>query len=284
MASETVKDQAVGDAAPVSAGGTAGASGAAGFDLEAAIESLLKDTASQTLDLPATLTPAERKHAKQVVESHPGLSCESFGFGAERQLRIFKKPASGAVEGAPSGVSVKNTFIDDWIAPEWTGPDQRAVQSMPHGMFGQTLLAEARSSTANSQGPAAQKLATQAEVAEVPSPVAAASPAAAPEAAATPAGYSALTPGANVRVHGLTKCPAFNGLSAVVQYLDESCGRYSVLLSTQQVAKIKAENLQLELPGPQQAACFGSHSVAAAPVWQDPAAVHAPPLRLTALV
>jgi len=277
MADDDGKGQALSSQASPATDGAAAAAPA--FDLEAAIRQLLADPSSQSIDLPATLTAAERKHAKQVVESHQGLTCESFGFGAERQLRIFKKPSAngGAAAGAPSGVSVKNTFIDDWVAKET--PDTRAVQSMPHGMFGQSLLAESRS-----QAPA-ERLPTQEEAPPSPAPQQEA------PAPASQAG-SAFQPGAQVVVHGLTKAPAFNGLSAVVQHLDESCERYSVLLSTGQVAKIKAENLQLIAPAPQQQyqqppaqLAYG----APAPIpnyYHGPAtmAAPAPPLRLTALV
>lgn len=277
MADDEGKGQAQADGEASPAGETNACAAAGSFDLEAALRKLLSDSSSQSIDLPATLTAAERKQAKQVVESHKGLTCESFGFGAERQLRVFKKSPTkgGAVASAPSGVSVKNTFIDDWIAPEWTDQNVRAVQSMPHGMFGKSLVAES-------------SFASQAQQVQ-PAEISAAAP-----CEGTASAYSsALPPGSHVVIHGLTKCPAFNGLSAIVQHLDEASERYSVLLSTQQVAKIKAENLQLLAPpAPQQPPAFSpaladpyQMAPPSAPhFYADPSAIAAPPLRLTALV
>merc|ERR1712241_1244697 len=54
--------------------------------------------------------------------------------------------------------------------------------------------------------------------------------------------------GAQVIIHGLTKIPAFNGQSGIVERLDENTGRYSVKLTTggpgiPKFAKVKADNL-----------------------------------------
>jgi len=45
-------------------------------------------------------------------------------------------------ECTPQCVSVKNTFIDDWIDADNSPADERIVQSMPHNMFGQCLSAQ----------------------------------------------------------------------------------------------------------------------------------------------
>merc|ERR1712190_253430 len=58
--------------------------------------------------------------------------------------------------------------------------------------------------------------------------------------------------GTLVVVEGLTKLPAFNGVSAVVQGWDEATQRYSIFLVSAengcQQAKVKHENLRLLLP------------------------------------
>merc|ERR1719359_347478 len=64
-------------------------------------------------------------------------------------------------------------------------------------------------------------------------------------------GKMPITSGDLVVVEGLMKCPAFNGLSAIVQAWDNEAGRYEVLLASPggfQQAKIKEENLRLVLP------------------------------------
>merc|ERR1712109_397635 len=57
-----------------------------------------------------------------------------------------------------------------------------------------------------------------------------------------------LAPGTQVIIQGLTKIPAFNGQSGIVERLDEATGRYSVKLTTggpgiPKFAKVKADNL-----------------------------------------
>jgi len=122
-------------------------------------------------------------------------------------------------------VHVRNTFIH----VEAASTDQRAVQSMPHGMFGQCLAAERSQKDTNVHESAANL---------VPPP------------------GSVFSPGALVVVEGLEKSPAFNGLSAVVQNWDEACGRYTIIFGSVgaqggcQQAKIKEGNLRLLLPCP----------------------------------
>lgn len=64
---------------------------------------------------------------------------------------------------------------------------------------------------------------------------------------------SRLGLGALVIVQGLTKIPAFNGCSAVVQGWDEETQRYNILLAApggSQQAKIKQENMRVVVPCP----------------------------------
>lgn len=91
---------------------------AAAFDVDSSIVEFMNDAARTTLELPA-MAAAQRKLAKAVVDRYPELSSESYGLGADRCLHIFK-PKAGNLTGSPtsSPVSVKNTFIDDWISGE----------------------------------------------------------------------------------------------------------------------------------------------------------------------
>lgn len=286
------------------------------------------------------MATGQRKHTKQIVEKYPELRCESYGFGAERQLHLFKAPTGQAwhasepsqdvhLDAAGGAVNVKNTFIDDWVVIEGSGEtaepiifrsmppkldwgtvqaypvegegkpefspigertcqvdsrttspgrstiasgaesnsslsspessdrelrslpeevqvrntfihlksssmpvDDRAVQSMPHGMFRQCLREESKNQWV---APA--------------SPVVSAPPT---EGQSALAGAQVFFPGMLVVIEGLTKLPAFNGLIGVVQSLDGDSGRYELLLASRehQKAKVKGENLRLALPPP----------------------------------
>merc|ERR1712232_1068456 len=60
------------------------------MDLEALISSFDQDPTQLSLRLPPNLGAHERKQAKSLAKRYHGLECESFGFGAERQLHLFK--------------------------------------------------------------------------------------------------------------------------------------------------------------------------------------------------
>mmetsp|Transcript_68811 Transcript_68811/g.128414 ORF Transcript_68811/g.128414 Transcript_68811/m.128414 type:complete len:413 (+) Transcript_68811:119-1357(+) len=115
---------------------------AADFDLEATILRFLSDEAATTLELPRTLTAEQRKQTRRLADQHPGVKCESFGFGAERQLHLFKQGEDrltqelAADSAGGSSVRVKNTFIDDW-----EGGSNEPVQfrSMPVSLLQRTL-------------------------------------------------------------------------------------------------------------------------------------------------
>jgi len=299
------------------------------FDVEAVIAEFMADGSKTTLELPASLSAAQRNVAKGVVGATQGLKSKSFGIGAERQLHLFKAGAGGE-----DAVRVKNGFIDDWVTddtsteppqfrsmpiglsrpfetgevdaiseqlqkfkmrgpgapppgappgappqrsaapgaelsasrkppPEllkWTPPenlqgdcfkvsvrdtfihledsqaqDPRAIQSMPDGMFQQSLTAELS--------------ARQEFLGLTPGY-------SYPASAQPPAEPPALAAGAEVVVEGLVKAPAFNGRSGIVQSLDQETGRYNILLDeipgvdTSRQAKVKFENLRLMAPPP----------------------------------
>lgn len=74
---------------------------AGAFDVKAAIAAFLADAGAASLELPH-MTAGERKSAKKLVEEHHGLSCESFGFGAERKLLLLKRnSAKGSDASSP---------------------------------------------------------------------------------------------------------------------------------------------------------------------------------------
>lgn len=226
----------------------------AAVDVTTAVAEFVADPARTSLTLPH-MSSGQRKSAKKFLGQHPEVQCESYGFGAERQLHLFKK----SIEAQMELVNVKNTFIDDWAAPS-SPIDRRVIQSMPHGMFRKCIFDENFAGAAGSDTPSTAGYITPAEVSEPEVSEAEASEAdtgsivnarwadvehdEAPKAQCV----RLLCPGELVVVEGLVKNPAFNGRSAIVQGLDEATGRYNILLSSvngPQQAKIKAENLRL---------------------------------------
>jgi len=69
-------------------------------DLEALVEAFLADASRTALQLPH-MTTGQRKRTKRLVERHPGLRCESFGLGQERQLHLLKSSPDDAAREAP---------------------------------------------------------------------------------------------------------------------------------------------------------------------------------------
>jgi len=218
---------------------------AASFDAEAVIAQFLATSDCASLELPCSLTAEERKYVKSVAERHSGIKCESFGMGKDRKLHLFKCNLGGTSVGyqsTPSRVSIKNTFIDDWVDSEGTPVDSRAVQSMPHNMFGRCLSAEP---SAHGSSPGQQNVHE-----EVHSPTVrclrwAEEPVVVEEQESMPA----IHLGAEVVIDGLVKAPSFNGAVGIVQSWDAESGRFNVLLSpsngcAHRNAKIKADNLR----------------------------------------
>lgn len=215
------------------------------FDLDGAIRDLLADPARASIQLPRTMSAEQRKHVKKMVEQHPSLKCESFGLGQERQMHVFKRADATSSDHinpdcSPQNVTVKNTFIDDWITPDGTPADGRIVQSMPHNMFAQSLSAEmVRHAPAdvhekkqeNASSPVEQGTAAIAEsnkdiIYEL---------------------------GSEVVINGLVKAPMFNGAKGVVQSWDADSKRYNISLNIatpcgHRLAKVKGENLRHALP------------------------------------
>lgn len=256
--------------------------GVASFDIDAVIAEFSSDPARTSLELPH-MTTGQRKYVKRAVEQHPDLKCESFGFGQDRRLHLFKASKQPSIfnssrstspsDAQPSsrfnspttseserditpltqGVQVRNTFIHFETEPR----DERAVQSMPHGMFKQSLFEE---------------FAVAAEAAPAPPKVA--DVVSAEAASPKPEESQVLNPGTEVVIEGLVKAPAFNGRRGVVHCFEEESGRYSILLSStgssggKQWAKVKRDNLCLVL----QAHAFSRTALAqGSPRWVAPA-------------
>jgi len=93
-------------------------------DLQAMMEEFRIDPERTTLELPKTLTADQRKEAKRLVGLFPEMKCESYGYGEERRLHVFKRQEK---------LKVKNTFIDGWEG-EAGSSEPVAFRSMPHNM------------------------------------------------------------------------------------------------------------------------------------------------------
>lgn len=218
-------------------------------DFASTFAELLADTARTSLELPH-LTTGQRKQVKALILQYPELQCESYGFGGERRLHVFKAGSKPEVQKEnlptldklrcdfPAQLPVRNSFIHFEDVPA----DERVVQSMPRGMFSQYVQAESRRKVVNT-APIREEVDT--------TPSMTTSEQAHPGQGTSP---RALGVGALVVVEGLTKLPAFNGLSAVIQGFDEASGRYSIMLVSADIgcqqAKIKQENLRLLMPCP----------------------------------
>jgi hypothetical protein len=254
------------------------------FNLEATIEDFLADPTQDSLQLPH-MTTGQRRHAKKLVEDHPELKCESYGFGADRQLHLFKR--SGRLLSTPSvepdtptsscALMVRNTFIHI----EGDTADERMVQTLPRDMFRQNIAQEehhvARAVETVTDAPLPAQVPPPPEQ-PAPTALSRLSPPECPAEPSKPAGAPRLTPGTQIQVEGLVRAPAFNGLCGVVQFFDEEADRYSVLLSSStapsgvQKAKIKGENLRLSRPPPYN------------PLVPETCLLGTTPLRLTGLV
>lgn len=228
------------------------------FDVDEVIAGFQADPNCASLELPRLLSAEQRKHVKKVAEGYPGVKCESFGMGNDRQLHLFKSiNEEAALECSPHRVSVKNTFIDDWVnagAPA----NARNVQSMPHNMFGQCLyaeLSEQAESPADDKEEAADNTSTHSSEngsrlgrwadQEVEEGRTDSTKATMSQPTCLPSAPFQLFPlGAEVVIDGLVKAPMFNGAAGVVQSWDAETGRYNVLLAGQRWAKIKGENLR----------------------------------------
>jgi hypothetical protein len=147
----------------------------------------------------------------------------------------------------PPGLEVRNTFIHFADVPA----DKRAVQSMPHGMFKQSLMEEVLSNLSQRAKPSAVVTQVPEDTHMSQCDVEQSAP---PLLKRASASACALPHGTEVVIDGLSKCPAFNGMSGTVQSMDKETGRYEILFSFpvagHKTAKVKADNLLFLLPSP----------------------------------
>lgn len=97
------------------------------LDLEALVAEFLVDESRATLEMPR-MSASQRKQAKRLVEQHPGLRCESFGFGQDRQLHLFKEAGCGtaaaAAASSPSPKATAASAAAGGASPARTGAEQ----------------------------------------------------------------------------------------------------------------------------------------------------------------
>lgn len=103
------------------------------IDVEAAIAEFVNDGGRASLELPP-MPAGQRKDVKVIADTYPDLVCESFGMGQGRCIHVFKTGGNNS----SSGVTVKNTFIDDWITPAGDDDSVEPVifRSMPSQLTG----------------------------------------------------------------------------------------------------------------------------------------------------
>jgi len=215
------------------------------------------------------MSSEQRKLMKQVVEKYPGMTCESFGFGADRQLHLFKAVSAEVSkrsvevtcrEASPDASTAASSTANASPAPSIGSPtsasrlplglppppgleirntfihferspiDPRTIQSMPGSIFKQCLEAEFAACAADALLPSLSQ-SSQSH-----------------DADAIGASDTTLSIGAEVIIDGLVKLPAFNGILGTVQEYDPASMRYTVLFrqpaaGCHKTAKVRAENL-----------------------------------------
>jgi len=199
------------------------------------LPSQLPDARWRMQDLPSEVSAYTRKlDLSPINEGSPKLPSDSFGLGCGKNIDPTNLPPLPLSDH----FQVRNTFIH----VDSASADQRSVQTEPKD-FRQCLQEEVRAQNAsahfeclNLQGLHRDQKQTQCEVSK--------------EKMEREGEVKVLTPGEQVVIQGLTKIPAFNGQSGIVERLDEKTGRYSVRLTTggpgiPKFALVKADNLSL---------------------------------------
>lgn len=220
------------------------------LDIEALVSRLLTDQEFTSIELPG-LSSEQRKRIKKLLEKHNQLRCESYGFGNERRLHLFKRATNDKDTTShglsqplvPEEIQIRNTFIHFQGIPV----SERLVQSMPHGMFGQRLLFEEECHWDNSSEHTESSTSVSDDSANTMCTSSAVENSA--EDALSESDDHELIPGSAVTIQGLTQARDFNGLTGVVQSLDESLGRYKILLTSdspcgKSSVKVKRVNLR----------------------------------------
>lgn len=257
------------------------------FDVVSAVAEFSADDARTTFELPH-MTTGQRKNAKKLLEQFPDLVCESYGFGAERQLHLFKKSYteeaskmsspeeprspgrsttasseaskdSSSSKGSPSPAtgSPSTSHREDLLLLPSAAGDFQVRNTFIHI---EPTPVDARQCQSMPHG-----MFRQCMLAESLHEVAHCETSASPDGAGydtasepdeyvtVPGEPHGLCIGTLVVIEGLVKAPAFNGRSGVVQGWDEMTARYEILLASPegcQQAKIKEDNLRVMLPCP----------------------------------
>lgn len=260
------------------------------FDIEAIVTEFMAAPDRTSLELPH-MTTGQRKSTKKVLdEKFTELRCESFGFGKERQLHLFKNGTeakrmedtcfkfgisspdrstiassdeTSSTKGSPVGGS---PLTSEREIPMPVKREELPVRNTFIHIGEPGSPCDARAVQSMPHGMFRQCILTEMSQ----KVVAHTGPLACPEPEGEPAAYeyydsdsdydeheatqrSPIDIGSLVVVEGLVKLPAFNGQSAVVEGFDEATQRYSILLASSvgsQQAKVKAENLRMVLPCP----------------------------------
>jgi hypothetical protein len=238
------------------------------FDAFVVVKAFLDDKNSHQLELPQ-LTAVQRRQIKSIAEQYPELSCETFGFGTERRLHIFKKASDGISPNHQDSASItsaakyggesleRTTSSDESTAASTSSPllgtrgsptDTCDLEpSLPHGLLVRNTFidvedkdTEKREVQSMPHGMFRQCL--MEEIDERRS-----SEGESPSVHPAMSNGSTLAPGALVVIQGLQKVPASNGARGTVRSLDRETGRYDILLtspaSLHKLAKVKPENL-----------------------------------------
>jgi len=111
-------------------------------DIQALIDEFVADSVRSSMELPH-MTTGQRKQTKKTLEQHPELRCESYGFGQERKLHLFKGEASSVVN-MPTEASVAPSCPD----PAPATPLKNALQCVMDGEVGKLDLASIKEANA----------------------------------------------------------------------------------------------------------------------------------------
>jgi hypothetical protein len=99
-------------------------------DLEAALADLLHDSSRMSVELPP-MSSEQRLQARKQVEQFAGLTCESYGFGEERKLHIFKKMQSECDKSSGSCAPESTAKCDEVNADLVSDGSVRCVMDGP---------------------------------------------------------------------------------------------------------------------------------------------------------
>lgn len=258
------------------------------LDLETIITWFAGDESCISHALPTSLSAEQRQLSKQIAKRFPNLHCESYGFGSERRLHLFKKRAHGVK------TRIKNTFIDAWVeAVETKSTSTPLARSLPADLRnvleavvvpmkpersppslenhcpqmdgGQDVPICSTPSPCLSpnnlrslEAPRLLQHSSQSESKDEPPLIDADAYGFAPTAPPpmSPGNVMTLAAGTAVEIDGLLRRPDFNGAAGIVISWDPIMRRYNILLESSgdgavpRQVKAKRENLRLRTPPP----------------------------------